>query len=149
MRDASNFSVVLLDVDGLKGVNDEYGHAEGDRLLRSLAATLMRSARADDLVCRVGGDEFAILLAGFDATAARAVGQRIQRETDALQAGVGISFGISDWATDGPATEAMLLRADVALYAAKKSRFGIVGVTGRSRSRSAIDGPRQAGLRSA
>jgi diguanylate cyclase (GGDEF)-like protein/PAS domain S-box-containing protein len=137
MRDGPGFSVVLLDVDGFKRVNDDYGHAEGDQLLGRLAAIMTRYARADDLVCRVGGDEFAILLPGSDATAAAVVGRRIQAATSALEAGVGISFGISDWATDGPVAETLLLRADVALYAAKPTGGS------RSRSRSGIDIPRE------
>lgn len=93
MRDNTNFSVVLFDIDGFKGVNDDYGHAEGDRLLRRLAGMLSNSARSDDLVCRVGGDEFAILLPGADVSVAQTVGRRVQANTDALQAGIGMSYG--------------------------------------------------------
>jgi len=113
------FGLVLFDVDGFKRVNDDYGHAEGDRLLREVADALRASVRAEDCVARLGGDEFGILLPGVGAPLAESLGERVQRAIEVLDAGVGISFGVAEWPADGPTKEQLLFRADMALYSAK------------------------------
>ncbi|HEV2768831.1 MAG TPA: diguanylate cyclase [Solirubrobacteraceae bacterium] len=113
------FAVVLFDVDGFKCVNDDHGHAEGDRLLREVAHALRASIRAEDCVARLGGDEFGVLVPEAGTPFAVIIGQRVQRAVDALDAGVTISFGVAEWPTDGPTKEQLLFRADMALYQAK------------------------------
>nr|MDT0666288.1 GGDEF domain-containing protein [Micromonospora sp. DSM 115978] len=70
-------AVLFVDLDFFKPVNDTYGHGVGDRLLQVVGARLQAAAREDDLVCRVGGDEFAILLEGADPTFAEEVAARV------------------------------------------------------------------------
>jgi diguanylate cyclase (GGDEF)-like protein len=72
-------SVVMADVDGLKEINDNYGHDVGDELLQRAASVLMNAFRAEDVVARIGGDEFAVLLPGTEAKAAREAVKRIER----------------------------------------------------------------------
>lgn len=71
-------SVVMADVDGLKGVNDQYGHAAGDCLIQHAAKVLHDAFRAEDVVARVGGDEFAVVLPGADASVVGDIIKRIQ-----------------------------------------------------------------------
>lgn len=114
-----SLAVVLFDVDGFKHVNDGFGHAEGDRVLREVAGAIGRSARAGDHACRVGGDEFGLLLPDATVAIAEGIGERIRAAVESLQAGIGISFGIAEWPTHGPSKELLLMRADLALYEAK------------------------------
>jgi diguanylate cyclase len=121
--------VAMLDLNGFKDVNDRLGHAVGDRLLMVVAARLAGALREGDLVARMGGDEFAVLLP--DATAERMTGV-VERLTAALRKPVevdgqelliGASFGSSDSAgTDDPVE--VLRRADVAMYVAKGAGDG-------------------------
>ena len=71
------FAVALFDLDGLKLVNDGRGHAVGDELLRAFASILDRTARSQDLVARIGGDEFAVLLRDCDGVGAKAWCERV------------------------------------------------------------------------
>ena len=71
------FTVMVLDVNGLKLTNDAFGHEMGDRLLRSVGSILTKTCRADDIICRIGGDEFAILLPKTNADQAEAIKQRL------------------------------------------------------------------------
>jgi diguanylate cyclase (GGDEF)-like protein len=113
------FSVVLFDLDGFKEINDLRGHAEGDRVLREVAEAMRDAPREDDVVGRVGGDEFALLLRGADGPAATAVAERVRRSLRERGTGVDASFGVGTWPQDGPYKNLLLLRADTALYAVK------------------------------
>ena len=113
-------ALLLLDLDGLKSVNDSRGHAAGDVALREVARVLARSVRPDDAVFRLGGDEFAVVLAGRRAAAVR-VGERIRRglrqhrRADLPSVSGGIAVAPAQAATAPELTR----KADGALYAAK------------------------------
>jgi len=121
-RDSTRpFSVVMLDLDGFKEVNDLRGHAEGDRLLREVAEAIRDAPRDGDVAARVGGDEFALLLREADGPSATAVAERVRESIRERGTGIDASFGVGTWPADGPSKNLMLLRADTALYAAKAS----------------------------
>ena len=122
-------SVLYLDLDGFKGVNDRGGHDAGDRLLREVAQRLQQGLRQGDLVARVGGDEFVALLPGCrDTEAARAVANELcnhLRPPYALPDGLyrlDASVGIACFPADGSDPDALLAHADRAMYAAKRQR---------------------------
>lgn len=123
-----NVAVMYLDLDHFKDVNDSLGHHVGDDLLNAVATRLRKHLREQDIVARLGGDEFAVIQTGGEQprdaaiTAARlieAVGEPY--EIGAHRASVGLSIGIAVAPLDGKTAEAVLQRADVALYEAKKS----------------------------
>lgn len=111
-------SVVLVDLDGFKAVNDERGHLVGDRVLREVATTLAAALRDGDQLYRIGGDEFATVLRVADATEAMAVGERLRRA--AHEIGRTISIGISMGAAD-TSDATLWSRADEALYEVKRA----------------------------
>jgi diguanylate cyclase (GGDEF)-like protein len=115
-------SLVLVDMDGLKAINDEYGHAAGDVALR-LVADVLRAQRRTDRTARLGGDEFAILLPDTGADGAVLVAQRLVaavRETAEYTFPVTLSLGIACTPGDGTTAEDLHHAADTALYAAKR-----------------------------
>lgn len=120
-RFGSALSVVMLDLDGFKAVNDLQGHDAGDRLLRSLAGSWRNVVRGGgDFLARLGGDEFAVLAPGSDAFGADVLAERLE---NALPAGVSVSTGLATW--DGSEKPAELLRrADLAMYEAKRGQRG-------------------------
>jgi diguanylate cyclase (GGDEF)-like protein len=124
------FVLAMADVDDFKRINDQYGHAAGDKLLVAVAETLGRSVRADDLVARVGGDEFAILAGGLTLTQAErrlgAVGRMVQEACRlVVPDGVvpSISIGLAECSA-GDTLESLRQRADAALYEAKRNGKG-------------------------
>jgi diguanylate cyclase (GGDEF)-like protein len=118
-------SVVLIDLDGFKEVNDTLGHEVGDLLLIGVAERLTACVRDGDTVARLGGDEFVIVLDGSDPAAADVVAQRMTAalgrpvHADGHELFVGASIGIADGRT-GDDPSVLLRRADIAMYAAKK-----------------------------
>jgi diguanylate cyclase (GGDEF)-like protein len=121
-------AVIMLDVDGLKAVNDERGHAAGDVLLKALAALLRRQTRASDAVGRLGGDEFAIVLWNLTAADARAKAASLEAAIEDLDVSyrgrairAGASAGVA-MLEDGDDVAAVIERADGAMYARKLQR---------------------------
>ncbi|MCP3140416.1 GGDEF domain-containing response regulator [Pyxidicoccus xibeiensis] len=119
-------SLILLDLDHFKDVNDRYGHAAGDGVLREVAGALQRGVRETDLVARYGGEEFAVLLPRTHLTGALTVAERVRRELRALRLGgdgtlhVTASLGVSSFPHRTVLSpEQLLLTADEALYQAK------------------------------
>ena len=121
-----SFALHYLDLDGFKGINDNFGHEVGDELLKSVADRLRSACRPEDVIARIGGDEFVVLSAGSDEAAARIVGERLVTAIgengfliDTEAALVGVSIGISLFPHHGMDLGALLGEADAALYQAK------------------------------
>jgi diguanylate cyclase (GGDEF)-like protein len=126
-------SVVLLDLDSFKAVNDELGHAAGDETLRAMAEILLKQSRGINVICRYGGDEFAVLLVETSKSGARLYADRIRYVlstwTFAHGRRVTASFGIASLPEDvAPAADELIRAADEALYAAKRAGKNRVSV---------------------
>jgi diguanylate cyclase (GGDEF)-like protein len=114
-RTAEPLSLAVIDVDGLKRVNDTLGHGHGDRLIQLCAEACRSATRETDFIARLGGDEFLVLLADCRADGAREVAARM---LDALGEDRSLSIGIATW--DGlESGDELITRADQAMYAAK------------------------------
>ena len=119
-------SVVVLDLDGFKSVNDEFGHAVGDETLRDVGQILMKHSRGIHVVSRYGGDEFAVLLVETSKSGARLYADRIRQVVATFPYSHGkrvtASFGVASLPDDEASTSEELFRAaDEALYAAKRA----------------------------
>jgi diguanylate cyclase (GGDEF)-like protein len=126
-------SVVLLDLDGFKSVNDDLGHAAGDETLRGMAEILLRHSRGINVICRYGGDEFAVLLVETSKAGARLYADRIRYVLSSFQFAhrrrVTASFGIASLPEDvAPTADDLIRAADEALYAAKRAGKNRVSV---------------------
>jgi two-component system cell cycle response regulator len=127
-------SLLFLDLDRFKGVNDQHGHLMGSKLLVELAELLQECVREGDVVTRYGGDEFVVLLLATDAALAMSVAERIRRtvETHAFLAGEGLtvtlttSVGVASFPEHGADKQKLLNLADRALYAGKRSTRNVV-----------------------
>ena len=129
-RQARAVTVLYLDLDDFKQVNDSFGHAEGDRLLTLIAARLQACARSTDTVARLGGDEFAVLVEDADsATSVERLVERIREQMSypftLAHGDVSMSASIGSAATLDGGLDEVLRYADVAMYAAKRSGRGL------------------------
>ena len=126
-----NLTLILLDVDDFKGINDTYGHQSGDYVLKEIVQIIRKVIRSTDYVFRYGGDEFIILLLEMEAGEALEPVNRIHQELDHLSAGteqdipaqIGVSLGVTGLSA-GDNLEDMLRRTDQALYQAKAAGKG-------------------------
>ncbi|MBA6225659.1 GGDEF domain-containing protein [Colwellia sp. MB02u-18] len=121
-RAASNVSLLLLDLDHFKKINDDYGHANGDIVLVELVALIQKHSRSMDALYRYGGEEFIILPLKVDVTEAKQVAEKlrvlIEKTTFADDIPLTVSIGIAQY-RQGETAEAWISRADAALYLAK------------------------------
>lgn len=111
-RHGGGFSLVMIDVDGLKAVNDTLGHTAGDARLRVLGTALRNSIRREDTAYRVGGDEFAVLLPG----ASREQALRVMARVAEAARPTSISWGVATCPSDGTSAEDLVAAADARLY---------------------------------
>lgn len=121
-RTARAFAVVLLDLDGLKKINDRYGHIVGSGALLRVADVLRASSRAVDTAARFGGDEFALVLPETEGPAAFQVAERVRSDVaaDPAPPRLSVSVGVALYPIDGTAPEDLLRVADQSLYEAKR-----------------------------
>ncbi len=127
-RSRAPLSVMLVDLDGFKRINDEHGHADGDRVLRNVAAALRVAVRANDIVARYGGDEFVVVMPDTGMEAARLVADRVvdgvrglrHQLSDGSEGHVACSAGLAVAPDDGRTAARLLRAADAAMYRAKR-----------------------------
>jgi diguanylate cyclase (GGDEF)-like protein/PAS domain S-box-containing protein len=122
-RSHNMFAMLLLDLDGLKQINDRNGHLAGNRALKRLANVMREHCRAIDIAARYGGDEFALILIDADPAMAEQVAQRIQEglRNEAEEPVLGVSIGIASYRADGRTGQELLEAADHRLYQQKKA----------------------------
>ena len=124
------FAVLLMDIDGLKRINDSHGHPAGDRVLMQVAMSLRRSIRSVDTAARIGGDEFCVLLPEQDLKSAAKLAARLATAIEEEVAAPGepsvtVSIGVAASPEHGDEAEALIDTADRAMYRAKAAGEGI------------------------
>lgn len=124
-RYASALSVLLIDLDGYKGLNDEFGHLLGDEVLRQISALFLQQLRKADVVCRYGGDEFAVLLPQTSGEQAAAAAEKLRRavaawEFPGVPRPITLSVGVACCPANGRTRDELVKAADDALYGAKQ-----------------------------
>jgi two-component system cell cycle response regulator len=123
-RYRSLVSLMLIDIDDFKVVNDKYGHREGDRILTAMGKTLIRVARDSDICCRYGGEEFAVILPLTDTQEAGTIANRLRMELKERLPGGGtvtVSIGVAACGKKTKTYRDLVERADTALYQVKRS----------------------------
>jgi diguanylate cyclase (GGDEF)-like protein len=119
------FSLIVSDIDGMKAINDRFGHLAGDEALREIGRVIRNSIRSSDQAFRYGGDEFAILLPNTSRESAGNVAERVRKQIDSMVI-IGherftISLGLATWPVNGRDVKEIIASADAALYQAKRN----------------------------
>lgn len=131
-RSAQPVSVVFVEIDGFKKINDDFGHLHGDQILCAVANMLRRSCRETDLVARFGGDEFVLLLPQTESKNAARVAERVRQTVSEVRHGtnnhVTASLGVATSSGDETSGDALLEAADRAMYQAKRAGGDRVGI---------------------
>jgi diguanylate cyclase (GGDEF)-like protein len=127
-RENQPIGIMIMDIDQFKNINDRYGHDAGDKMLQEIGKKLLAHIRAEDIVCRYGGEEFVIVMPGASMGVAFERAESIRRMVDELfvpyemeQMHVTISLGVAAYPVHGTDGEDALIRADRALYQAKEA----------------------------
>jgi diguanylate cyclase (GGDEF)-like protein len=136
VRYGTIFSIIFLDLDDLKSVNDRYGHINGSRTLQEVAKRILGAVRAIDRVVRFGGDEFCIILPQTDEAAAGAVAERVRRAIsdspffldEGIEVEITASFGIAAFPRHAKTKDDLIQRADDAMYQVKSRSKNSIGV---------------------
>ncbi len=124
-RNTGEFCILFIDLDGFKAVNDTYGHAAGDQLLRDVSIRIGETCRASDIAARLGGDEFALALAYTGLDQARTLASRLLEQLSApypigtVRATITASIGISHFPGTANDVDTLMRKADHAMYSAK------------------------------
>lgn len=122
-RTQTHFAVLLIDIDYFKKINDSYGHAQGDRILKQVAQHILNNFRKNDLCCRYGGEEFVVLMPQADIENAYKSAERLRKKMEnTLTDGIGpitISIGIAFWPETSREVARVFEIADAKLYQAK------------------------------
>jgi diguanylate cyclase (GGDEF)-like protein len=118
-RDGGEVTLVMLDIDHFKRLNDTRGHQAGDEVLRRVAATLREQQRTYDVAARYGGEEFALIAPGLSHADALHAGERIRRAIAENGCEVTASVGVATFPTDAGGPDALVAAADEALYRSK------------------------------
>lgn len=142
LKAGGDIAVILVDIDHFKRVNDTLGHSAGDVVLGGVGRALTGLLRPTDLVCRFGGEEFLVILAGTEATAAQVVAERLRAliaGLNDLPAPVTISLGVASWAQNEPLYD-LVARADAAMYQAKHAGRNQVAIALPPASERSQDG---------
>jgi diguanylate cyclase (GGDEF)-like protein len=126
----------MVDADGFKQINDNYGHDAGDEVLRQLARNLRYAVRTDDIVCRLGGDEFFVICQGTPQEGAMRLAEKMRQAIAALRVPAGsgawhgsVSIGVAARMAGMEKYEALIKAADEGVYAAKKNGRNCVAVS--------------------
>ncbi len=118
--DAKDLAVITIDCDGFKGINDQFGHATGDRALKAIGQAIQRACRESDIACRLGGDEFLVILPGADQLFAHRFVGRVRNAIERLDIGIAsrleISAGIANLGRDGKTIDELMTRSDERMY---------------------------------
>jgi diguanylate cyclase (GGDEF)-like protein len=123
-RYAKVVSLMMIDIDDFKGLNDRYGHQEGDRILAMIGKLIDGATRESDICCRYGGEEFAVILPSTDASEAGTLADRLRATlAKSLPGGrrVTVSIGVASSGENTETSAALVEKADAALYQAKRS----------------------------
>ena len=127
-RENMPVGIIVMDLDRFKQVNDSYGHKVGDTFLKGIGDLLMKNTRREDAACRIGGEEFVIVMPGATVETTSQRAELIRSLTEALRVPdtgdefyITMSMGISAFPTYGTGGDEILIQADRALYQAKKN----------------------------
>jgi diguanylate cyclase (GGDEF)-like protein len=143
------FCLLMMDLDGLKSINDRYGHYEGDVVLRSVAQLIRTGLRGIDIAARYGGDEFVAMLPETDQDGAYVVAEKIRQmaaemvvEAGGHQISTSLSIGVVSYPEDGQTSDELMIAADEAMYSSKRlGKNRVVGYASTGESTDPTDPP--------